>query len=48
MHSQNNILARSAEQYRSDIDMEWKDIFDLFPDWTQGALRMRWPTLQPK
>lgn len=32
--------------YRNDMDMEWKDIFDLFPDRTPGAVRTRWHTLQ--
>lgn len=34
--------------YRNDIDMEWKDIFELFPDRTQAALRARLHMLQRK
>ncbi|KAF2817575.1 uncharacterized protein BDZ99DRAFT_19149 [Mytilinidion resinicola] len=34
--------------YRNNMAMEWKDIFELFPDRTPGAVRMRWHTLQKK
>jgi hypothetical protein len=31
--------------YRKNMDMEWKDIFELFPDRTPGAVRTRWHML---
>ncbi|KAF2183887.1 hypothetical protein K469DRAFT_689636 [Zopfia rhizophila CBS 207.26] len=30
------------------MDMEWKEIFELFPDRTSGAVRTRWHMLQGK
>ncbi|KAF2808300.1 uncharacterized protein BDZ99DRAFT_51469 [Mytilinidion resinicola] len=34
--------------YKKDMDMEWKDIFELFLDRTPGAVRTRWHILQGK
>ncbi|KAF1979386.1 hypothetical protein BU23DRAFT_563574 [Bimuria novae-zelandiae CBS 107.79] len=32
--------------YKKDMDMEWKDIFEHFPDRTPGAVRTRWHMLR--
>ena len=34
--------------YRNDMEMEWTDIFELFPNRTEGAVRTRWHMLQGK
>ena len=32
--------------YKERMDMEWKDIFERFPDRTPGAIRTRWHMLR--